>query len=369
MTTIVALLSLFVPLQSPSAGTPKIGIAEMPKAISAYLEPLIESGAYSGAILVAKDGKVVYSKAAGYAHLGHKVPNNIETKFNLASMGKMFTSVAVAQLIEAGKLNYEDPVGKFVPDLPNEDIKRKVTLHHLLTHTSGVSDIFVDEFFNGPRDKFRELKDYLPLFEDKPLQFEPGSKNQYSNGGFCLAGYLVEKGSGMPYWDYVRRHIFEPAGMKDSGPFEMDIDTPNLAYGYSNQGPEGPYPDKKLRNNLFTHSIKGTPAGGSFSTVGDLFRFDQALRTGKILSKAGFEKITAKAADLSPAMGYGYGFFVRELPNDKIVGHSGGFLGISARMDMHLKTGWTVISLSNFDRIGDVVAARVRRMILEEMAG
>ena len=368
--SLALLLSISLIAQTPAPPpAKKIPASELPKAVSEYLEPMIKSGEYSGAILVAKDGKVVFSKAAGYAHLGHKVPNNIDTKFNLASMGKMLTSVAAAQLVEAGKLTYTDPIGKFLPDFPNEDVRNKVTLHHLLTHTSGVTDIFTDEFFNGPRDKFRDLKDYMPLFQGKPLQFEPGSKTQYSNGGFCLAGFLIEKASGIPYWDYVRKHIFEPAGMKDSGPFEMDIDTPNLAYGYSNLGPEAPYPDKKLRNNLFTHSIKGTPAGGSFSTVGDLFRFDQALRAGKLLSKSAFEKVTTNAGNLSPAMGYGYGFFVRELPNDKIVGHSGGFLGISARIDMYLKSGWTVISLSNYDNFGDVVAARVRRMILEELSG
>jgi D-alanyl-D-alanine carboxypeptidase len=345
----------------------KLSVSDLPKAIDAYLAPLIKEDKFSGAVLVAKDGKPVFRKAAGFAHLGHKTPNNIDTKFNLASMGKMLTAVAVAQLVESGKLSFDRPIGTYAPDLPEKDMKEKVTLHHLLNHTSGVQDIFTEEFFNGPRDKYRELKDYLPLFINKPLAFEPGSKSQYSNGAFCLAGYLVEKASGVSYWDYVRKHIFEPAGMKDSGPFEMDIDTPNLAYGYSNDSPEGLHKDGRLRNNLFTHSIKGTPAGGSFSTVGDLLRFSEGLKAGKLLGKAGFENLVTPHGTLGTNATYGYGFFIRELNGDKIVGHSGGFLGISSRMDVYLKSGWTVIVLSNYDRIADPVAARIRKMLLEEL--
>ena len=346
----------------------KIAERDLPRAIDAFVQPFIKDDKFWGAILVAKNGRPIYQKASGYAHLGHKVPNKIDTKFNLASMGKMITAVAVAQLVESGKLSFDKPIGTYAPDLANKDLKERVTLHHLLNHTSGVPDIFTEEFFNGPRDKYRELADYLPLFIDKPLLFEPGSKTQYSNGAFCLAGYLVEKASGMPYWDYVRKNVFGPAGMKDSGPFEMDVDTPNLAYGYTLEGPEGPFKDGKLRNNLYPHSIKGTPAGGSFSTVGDLLRFSESLKQGKILSKAGFEKLVTPHGALGPNAPYGYGFFVRELPGgDKVVGHSGGFPGISSRMDVYLKSGWTVIALCNRDSGADVFTSRMRKMLLEEL--
>ena len=198
MTSLLSLLLLtsLVPSQEP-----KIAERDLPKAIDAFVQPYIKDEKFSGAVLVAKNGKPIYQKAAGYAHLGHKIPNNVDTKFNLASMGKMLTAVAAAQLVEAGKLSFDKLIGTYVPDLQNKDLKEKVTLHHLLNHTSGVPDIFTDEFFNGPRDKFRDLADYLPLFINKPLLFEPGSKTQYSNGAFCLAGYLIEKASGMPYWD------------------------------------------------------------------------------------------------------------------------------------------------------------------------
>lgn len=339
--------------------------AELTKAMDAVLAPLIKEDKFSGAVLIAKDGKPIYRKAAGFAHFGHRVKNNIDTKFCLASTGKMFTAVAIAQLVDAGKLSYEDTVGKIDPSFPSEEIRQKVKVKHLLTHTSGVQDIFTDEFFNGARDHYRDLADYMPLFQTKPLEFEPGSKEQYSNGGFCLLGYLVEKASGMPYWDYVRKHIYEPAGMKDSGPFEMDIDTPNLAYGYTLQTIFGkPYPDGKRRNNLFTHSIKGSPAGGSFSTVGDMVRFGEALKSGKLLSRAGFETLTSPKTPVKNGGAYGYGFAIRELNGEKIIGHSGGFLGIGSMYSVYLKSGYTVSVLSNYDEGADVVAAAARKAIL-----
>jgi CubicO group peptidase (beta-lactamase class C family) len=354
--------------QNPPA-KPKLTEADLPKALDELLAPLIRDDKFSGVLMVSKNGRPVYQKAAGYAHRGLQVPNNMDTKFNLASTGKTFTAVAIAQLVQAGKLSFEDIVGKIDPAFPNQDVREKVKVSHLLTHTSGVPDIFTEEFFNAPRDRFRDLKDYLPLFQSKPLLFEAGTKNQYSNGGFCLLGHLVEKASGMPYWDYVRKHIFEPAGMKDSGPFEMDLDTPNLAYGYTGMDTNGkPFPDGKLRNNLFVHSIKGTPAGGSFSTAGDLTRFAEALKAGRILSKPAFENLIEPKATSDRVGGYGYGWGIRMIGDEKIVGHNGGFLGIGSIFSMYLKSGYTVVIFSNYDEGVDPVALGVRKLLTEDLA-
>ncbi|MGC4042808.1 MAG: serine hydrolase domain-containing protein [Armatimonas sp.] len=221
--------------------------------LDAYLKPLVEADAFSGSVLVAKDGKVVYRKAFGLASRAWNAKNQPDTKFNLGSMNKMLTSVAIAQLMEQGKLNWDDNLGKFLPDWPNKDAQQKVKLSHLLTHTSGMGDYFNDDFAKASRDRFRAVADYIPLYADKPLAFEPGSRFSYSNGGFMTLGAVLEKVSGKDYFTYIRENIYKPAGMKNSDSYDLDEDTPNLATGYSYmRSLEGPKtrPQKALQQYL-----------------------------------------------------------------------------------------------------------------------
>ena len=174
-----------------------------------------------------------------------------------------------------GRLAFTDPVGKHLPDYPNKAVAEKVTLHHLLTHTSGVGDYFNDKYVKAAKDRFRTVRDFFPLFVDKPLEFEPGTRFRYSNAGFMILGAVIEKVSGQNYFDYVRDHVYKPAGMADTDAYEMDQDTPNLATGYRRINLQGQSEVGPRRNNLFLHVFKGGPAGGGFSTAEDLIRFAQ----------------------------------------------------------------------------------------------
>jgi CubicO group peptidase (beta-lactamase class C family) len=292
------------------------------------------------------------------------VPNQIDTKFNLGSMNKMFTAVAIAQLAAQGTLSFSDPIGTHLPDYPR-DVADKVTIHHLLTHTSGLGDFF-NEKFEASRANLRTVDDFIPLFIDKPLAFEPGEKWQYSNAGFIVLGDIIQKVSGQSYFDYVREHVYKPADMHNTDAYEMDRPVPNLAIGYTRayvrEWPElGPW-----RSNLFLHTIKGGPAGGGFSTVEDLLKFDQALRGHRLLSPEHTNTILAGKVDLpgAPGVQYAYGFFDDRTKGSRIVGHGGGFAGINGQLDMYLDLGYTVAVLSNYSPpAAHYVAMRLREMI------
>src|SRR5438045_4282280 len=189
------------------------------KELDGYLNTLVAENKLSGVVLVAKDGVAVASKAAGIANKTTKAPIDLNTKFNLRSMNKMFTAVAIAQLAQAGKLSFTDTVGKHLPDCPNKEVADRVTIHHLLTHTSGMGSYWGEKFARE-REKLLTVAAYLPLFASDPLSFPPGEKFQYSNAGYMVLGAIVEKASGQNYYTYVQEHIYSPAGMTNTGFYE-----------------------------------------------------------------------------------------------------------------------------------------------------
>src|SRR5262249_4825572 len=161
--------------------------------------------------------------------------NRIDTKFNLGSMNKMFTAVAIAQLVERGKLSFDDPLSKFLPDFPDKESAEKIKIKQILTHTAGLGGYFSQKFIESSRDRFRTVDDMMKLAKEEKLQFEPGSKWQYSNTGFLVLGAVVEKVSGQSYYDYVRENIYRPAGMTNSDCYELDRVNTNLAVGYEKE--------------------------------------------------------------------------------------------------------------------------------------
>ncbi|MFN3648661.1 MAG: serine hydrolase domain-containing protein [Armatimonadota bacterium] len=332
--------------------------AELEREVGAFVKRLADAGRFSGAVLVAKNGKPLYREAFGLANRAYQVPNRPDTKFNLGSMNKMFTAVAIGQLVERGKLRFEDTVGTHLPQFPNKDVREKVTIHQLLSHTSGMGSYFNQEFMESSRDRFRSVADYEPLYAFEKLQFEPGKGWAYSNSGFMLLGAILEKVTGQSYFDYVRENIYRPAGMTNTDAYEMDSDTPNLAYGYTKMGPTGP--TQEWRNNLYLHVIKGGPAGGGFSTVDDLLQFGEALRSHKLLSAETTERMFRKQSGDQPQQ-YGYGFQLGRNPGE--VGHSGGFPGISSELNLYLRSGYTVAVLSNIDQGAPPVVEKLRRML------
>ncbi len=341
---------------------------EVAKATQAYVEKLVAADAFSGTVLIARGNKPIYQGAFGLASRAFQVPNRLDTKFNLGSMNKMFTAVSIAQLVEAGKLSFEDKVGKVLPDYPNKAVAEKVTVHQLLTHTSGLGNFFNDKYRAADKGSLREIKDFLPLFVDEPLLFEPGARWSYSNSGFVLLGAIIEKASGQNYFDYVREHIYKPAGMTSSDAYEMDRDTPNLATGYTAQGPNRQQSATRDWNNLFLHVVKGGPAGGGFSTVEDLWRFALALQAHKLLNATSTQLVTTGKVSPNPereSWKYAYGFGDEQVQGHHIIGHNGGFPGINSQLDIYSAKGYIVVVMSNYDPpAAGRVAQKIRTLLL-----
>ncbi|MDQ3802440.1 MAG: serine hydrolase [Acidobacteriota bacterium] len=332
----------------------KMGEAEAVEEIARRVGREAAEDRFSGVVLVARGERVIFHRAYGMAEKGFGVANRPDTKFNLGSMNKMFTGVAVAQLVEAGKLSFQDTVAKLLPEYPNRQAAEKITVHHLLTHTSGLGDFFDHPEFRPHRQRYRNPSDYFRLFADRPLRFEPGSRFGYSNAGFVVLGAIMEKVSGRNYFDYVREHIYKPAGMLDSDSYELTEVVPNLAVGYG-RFEDDPLGVDPRRSNIAFLPWKGSPAGGGYSTAPDLLKFAQALRRGhKLLSAKMTELITAAKTPMTGAARpgqYGYGFVVENLSGKEVRGHGGGGAnsGINSDMRIFWDGSYTVIVMSNYD--------------------
>ncbi|MBX9600667.1 MAG: beta-lactamase family protein [Bryobacteraceae bacterium] len=339
---------------SPVSGPPARMTQEAAIAAArAEIEKRAAEDRFAGAVMVTRKGEPVFTGAWGLADRAAKIANTTGTKFNLGSMNKMFTAVAVAQLAQAGKLKFSDPVGKFLPDYPNQEVATKVTLHHLLTHTGGVGDIFTPEFLEN-KEKFRELSDYVKAFGNRPPEFEPGARFQYANYGMVLAGRIVEVVSGMNYYDYVREKIFKRAGMSSSDSFWKTQKVADLAPGYT----------RDRKPNFDSLPMRGSAAGGGYSTVEDLTRFASALMNHKLLDKAHTDlvltgKVTARGADK-----YAYGFIEGNQGGVRTVGHGGGAPGINGNLIIMPESGYVIAVLGNLE---PPAAEQVSRFIADRL--
>ncbi len=331
------------------------------KDFSDYLSILEQHNIFSGAVLIAKGDNVLMEEAYGKASLTWNVPNTTETKFNLASMGKMFTAIAIGIMVEKGVINFEDKVGTYLNDLPNKKIREEVTIGQLLGYHSGIPDIFTQDFINSSKRKYKTINDWDELYIKKTLQFEPGPRFEYSNSNYLLLGKIIEYISGDSYEDYIKKLIFKPLGMINSGHEDVEKITPNLAEGYTN-GEIGSLDNSNitLRRNILMHSIKGGPAGGGYATVGDLFKFCKALVEGRLISIPLLKKMTSK---YSTDEYYGYGFQLFDRFGSKTIGHSGGFHGINTIFEYYEDKGFFVVALGNYDTSGLIVAERMARII------
>ena len=316
---------------------------------------LSEKNLFSGTILIAKGNDILYQDARGEASKRFRVKNNLETKFNLGSMNKMFTSVAILQLVEKDSINLNDSINKYIDEtwLP-PDITSKVTISHLLSHTSGLGNYFNEKFWNSSRALYRNVDDFKPLVIGSSLAFEPGERFSYSNTGMLLLGAIIQKVTKQDYFEYIGNNIYKPAKMMNTDSYEMDQPVENLAIGYSraenNFGWE---------NNLYKHVIKGGPAGGGFSTVGDLHKFAKALVNEKLVSKESLDLLWSSHSNQA----YGYGFSIKNGVSGKIVGHSGGFPGINSNLDIYLDNGYVVAVMSNYDQGASEMANKISNLI------
>jgi CubicO group peptidase (beta-lactamase class C family) len=352
------------PAPAPDARTRRLSDAEIVAELKGYVERMARRDVFSGAVLLAKAGKPLYSAAFGEANKDFAVRNTVDTKFNLGSMNKMFTAVATMQLVEAGKLSLDDPLGKHLqPGAMRPDVLEKVRIKHLLTHTSGLGSYFTPEWDAQSRARYRTVDDWMAVVKDETLKFEPGTKWSYSNTGMLVLGKVIEVASGQDYFEYVRARITGPAKMLDTDAYELDRVNRNLAVGYD---AEPTARGVEYRNNIFQHVIRGGPAGGGYSTVGDLTRFAEALKAGRLVSKESVRLLTTPKPELG-ARDWGYGFALEE--GGKIVGHGGGFNGISAQLDIYLGEDYTVAVLSNYGDGATSIVEKARDLLLPGRGG
>jgi CubicO group peptidase (beta-lactamase class C family) len=312
---------------------------------------LTAADVFSGVVLLAKDGRVLFDKAYGEADKDFGVPNRTDTKFGLASLNKMFTSVAVAQLVGQGRLSYEDALSKFMPEFPSREAAGKIKIKHLLTHTSGLGDYSV----RASREGARTVDEFLKLAKDDKLAFGPGTDQAYSNTAFIVLGKVIEKVTGQSYYDYVRRNVYQRAGMINTDAYDLDLVNKNLAVGY-----EKGYSDAGVvfRNNTCEVGYGG-PAGGGFSTAEDLLRFTVALRAGKLVGRNYVQTILSPKPELkSPTYGYGFNIL------NGIAGHSGGDTGVNTNLEMFLDDGYTIVVLSNYGGAMRQVNTKMRELLL-----
>jgi CubicO group peptidase (beta-lactamase class C family) len=344
-----------IALSQPAAHPRKVNDAEVIKDLRSELHRLVLANRFSGAVLLAKGNRILFERAYGYADRAFDARNKVDTKFNLGSMGKMFTAVSILQLVEQRKLRLDMKLIDVLPDYPNRDVASKVTIYQLLTHTSGMGDFFGGQFMDTSKDKFRTLQSLLPLFVDKPLLFTPGTRWSYSNAGYIVLGLVIERVSGESYYDYVREHVFKPAGMKNTDNYDIDADVPNLALGYTKMGqPPGAPP----RSNICLLA-RGNSAGGGYSTVEDLWRFSQALQAHKLLNKRYTDLLmTGKVA--SPEGKYAFGMIEQYVNGARIVGHGGTGPGIDSDLDIYPGLGYTVAVMSNVDAGARPIYERLR---------
>lgn len=301
--------------------------AELARALDDYFTKLAADGAFSGVALVARNDTVVFNKAYGLADRANKVPNTTTTRFNIGSINKIFTQVAIHQLVRDGKLALTDTLGTFFPDYPQADT-RTATIDQLLNHQGGIADIFGPEFAKAPKDRFRSNADYFRFVSALPPLFTPGARSQYCNGCYIALGAIVEKVSGMPYERYVAEQIFKPAGMARTGYPQTDKHEADVALGYTRRDGD------ELRSNVSMHGVAGSAGGGGYSTAEDLLSFVKAVRAGRF-------------PGAEDGMGIG-----------------GGAPGINAVVEAGRP--WTVIVLANLDppaaeSVGTAIMQALRR--------
>jgi CubicO group peptidase (beta-lactamase class C family) len=297
------------------------------------IQSYVSNRQFMGSALVARGDQVLFSKSYGSANLEWDIPNTPATKFRLGSITKQFTAASILLLEERGKLKIDDPIRNYLPDAPAA--WDKITIFHVLTHTAGIPS-----FTSGP--EYAKLRPFahtpeqiVALFRDKPLEFVPGEKMVYSNSGYVLLGYLLEKISGETYEDFVLKNIFTPLGMKDSGYDSNFAIIPRRAAGYT-PGPNG------LSNAEFEHMSVPFSAGALYSTTEDLLRWEQGLFGGKVLSAASLVKMTSPFKN-----GYALGVGVNTLKGRKQISHGGGISGFNTYLSYFPEDKLTVAVLAN----------------------
>jgi D-alanyl-D-alanine carboxypeptidase len=344
----------FEGVPTPDAFKPKpMARADLAQEATRRLDELLAQGKLSGSFLMSCKGQPDFEWSGGLADREASIPVSAATRFRMASLGKMFTAVAILQLADAGKLSLDAPLSRHLPDYPDQSVAGAITLRHLLNHTSGTGNVFNDEF---PKisESLKTHRDYWGAFASKPLEFDPGSQEGYSNYGYILLGSVIEAVSGQSYYDYVDQHIFRPAGMTSTGAEPESVAIPERANAYTEIDGEWVRETARL-------PWRGTAAGGGYTTPRDLLKFVNALQDGILISEA---SLTAATRPQNIKGWYGYGFMVSGEGRDRQYGHEGGAPGMNGILNVRPAQGCTVVGLSNFDpnSMANVVNFVTRRL-------
>lgn len=316
--------------------------------VDEYMNAAVRDGKFSGSVLIAREGKVLVSKGYGMASLELGVLNTPQMKFRIGSLTKQFTAMAMMVLQEHGKLKVQDPVCNYVPRCPPD--WTDVTIHHLLTHTSGIPDLLSFPDFQKTMALPSPLAQTVERFKSKPLEFKPGTKFKYSNSGYVLLGYIIERVTGQTYEDFLKENVFEPLKMLDTGSDHNDLLLKHRAVGYTRRGNvviNAPYIDMSIP----------TGGGSLYSTVEDLFLWDQALYAERLLGKGSYEAMFKPYATADWGDGAAYGWFIgKDKSNHRYMGFLGGINGFAAQIMRYPDQKVLVVVLSNFSfaPIGDI---------------
>ncbi len=346
-----------------------------------YLREQEQRGRFSGVALITQAGATLFAGAYGFAHRGWKIRNTLNVRFDTASITKLFTAIATLQLIERGHFALDTTAVGYL-DLHGTAISPDATVFHLLTHTSGIADDadeeagerYEDLWVDKPNYAIAETADFLPQFAYKPANFAPGAGCRYNNCAYVLLGLMIEKASGLPYRDYVRRHVFARAGMADSGFLRMDEANPLVAEGYA------PIFDAEVerkvvgwKKNIYSYPPIGSPDGGAYVTAGDLDRFLRSVKAGRLLSSELTKTFFTPQVHCQPmqdgwtkAYGYGLWFYVEQSGNVLFAEKEGVNVGVSAVLRHFPEQDINIILLSNLEEgVWEPVWA-IQRMVFGE---
>jgi len=338
---------------------------EVVAAMSAFLDRLVAADAFSGTVLVGRGDSILMLRAFGQARRNPDTANRTDTRFNIASVGKLFTTVAVAQLAEQGRLRFDDPVARHLgPEWMAPDLASQIQIEHLLTHRSGLGDYLESDAMLRATAPARALDEYRPIIRAERPRARPGAQFSYSNSGFIVLGAIVESVAGRPFSDYLRERVLGPAGM--AGPSDWPRDraappAPDFATGYTSRFSAAgtAWSDNTRR----IAAVAPSPAGGQYASAEDLWRFARALTTGALLRDSTWSAMAAPA----PVRGgppTGYGFEVQRRGEERIVGHGGSHEGIGAVLDIYLRSRYTLVALSNADRSAFAVREKFASLVL-----
>jgi CubicO group peptidase (beta-lactamase class C family) len=323
----------------PEFAVPRVPHAELERMMAQKLAQDVAADRFAGTIMVMRHGKLIYHSASGLSDRAAKLPVTMDTRFRIGSANKMFTAIGILQLVEQGRISLDAPVGTYLKDYPNAEFAKTVTIRALLSHTGGAGDIFTPEY-EAKRREVKTLANYVTLFGNRAPDTSADGKTAYANYGFVLLGRIIELVSGEDYYSYVRAQIFAPAQMKDTDSLPEEVAVPERSRGYTKSK------DGKLVDNAETLPYRGSAAGGGYTTAADLIRFGEALRSGKLLSKA---MLTMATSPQRPDGWYGFGFWIGGLGPARNWGHGGGAPGMNAAFRVYPELDAVVVVLANLD--------------------